>query len=102
MFKDSYFPLIVCSCMTFPLEVVCRRKHQTILIPLGKSSKTHIRQALYCPAKAAWGKERSGLQSPLFSPRLCMSVQSAGFRFFKIRRCLVLQNIEQEPVWYKP
>lgn len=27
MFKDSYFPLCVCICMTFPVEAVFLRKH---------------------------------------------------------------------------
>lgn len=27
MFKDSYFPLFVCICMTFPVEAVFLRKH---------------------------------------------------------------------------
>lgn len=68
MFKDSYFPLIVCSCMTFPLEVVCRRKHQTILIPLGKSSKPTLGRL--CTVLPRQLGERNGLvcSHPCFLP----------------------------------
>lgn len=59
---------VIYSCMTFPLEMAFHRKHQTILISLVKSSKPTVRQALYSPAKAAWGKDGVVCSHPQFLP----------------------------------